>query len=33
MSLIVREEKSKKLILMTKGADSIMIPRTTMGEK
>lgn len=30
MSLIVKEEKSGKIYLMTKGADSIMIPRTTL---
>jgi magnesium-transporting ATPase (P-type) len=33
MSLIVKEEKSNKILLMTKGADSIMIPRTNMGKK
>ena len=33
MSLIVREEKSGKLFLMTKGADSIMLPRTIIGQK
>jgi magnesium-transporting ATPase (P-type) len=33
MSLIVREEASQKLFLMTKGADSIMLPRTTLSEK
>jgi len=33
MSLIVREEKSKKVYLMTKGADSIILPRTTVGSK
>ncbi len=32
MSLIVREEVSQKLLLMTKGADSIMLPRTTLNE-
>jgi phospholipid-transporting ATPase len=30
MSLIVQEEVSKKIIIMTKGADSIMLPRTTI---
>lgn len=30
MSLIVKEEISGKLFLMTKGADSIMLPRTTV---
>jgi len=31
MSLVVKEEKSGKLYIMTKGADSIMIPRTNLG--
>jgi Ca2+-transporting ATPase len=31
MSLIIREEKSGKFFIMTKGADSIMLPRTTLG--
>jgi magnesium-transporting ATPase (P-type) len=31
MSLVVKEEKSNKIFLMTKGADSVMIPRTNMG--
>ena len=30
MSLIVREEVTGNLYLMTKGADSIMLPRTTL---
>ena len=30
MSIIVKEEISSKLYLMTKGADSIMLPRTTL---
>lgn len=30
MSLIVKEEISGKIILMTKGADSIMLPRTNL---
>jgi len=33
MSLIVKEELSGKLFLMTKGADSIMLPRTTLTAK
>ncbi|CDW88154.1 p-type atpase [Stylonychia lemnae] len=33
MSLIVKEEKSGKLYLMTKGADSIMLPRTNLQVK
>lgn len=33
MSLVVREEISGKLYLMTKGADSIMLPRTTLNTK
>ena len=33
MSLIVREESTNKLFLMTKGADSIMLPRTTVTAK
>ena len=33
MSLIVREESTSKLLLMTKGADSIMLPRTTVTAK
>lgn len=33
MSLIVKEELSGKLFLMTKGADSIMLPRTTLSAK
>lgn len=31
MSLIVKEEKSGKILLMTKGADSIVLPRTKLG--
>jgi len=30
MSLIVKEDKSGKIYLMTKGADSIMLPRTNL---
>lgn len=30
MSLIVKEELSGKLLLMTKGADSVMLPRTNL---
>lgn len=33
MSLIVKEELSGNLYLMTKGADSIMLPRTTLRSK
>jgi magnesium-transporting ATPase (P-type) len=33
MSLIVKEEKSGKILLMTKGADSIVLPRTSLGKK
>jgi hypothetical protein len=33
MSLVVKEEKSGKIFLMTKGADSIVLPRTKMGDK
>lgn len=32
MSLIVLEHKSKKIYLMTKGADSIMLPRTKLAK-
>jgi magnesium-transporting ATPase (P-type) len=32
MSLIVKEEVSGKIFLMTKGADSIMLPRTKLKE-
>lgn len=33
MSLIVREEKTGKIYLMTKGADSIILPRCVIGDK
>ena len=33
MSLIVKDEHSGKHYLMTKGADSIMLPRTTLAGK
>lgn len=33
MTLIVKDETTGRYILMTKGADSIMMPRTTLGAK
>lgn len=33
MSLVVKDENSGKHILMTKGADSIMLPRTQLNPK
>ena len=33
MSLIVKEEKSGKILLMTKGADSIVLPRCKISTK
>ena len=33
MTLIVEEQNTKKILVMTKGADSIMIPRTTLPDK
>lgn len=33
MTLLVKEEHTGKYLLMTKGADSIMLPRTTLGGK
>lgn len=33
MSLIVKEEKSGKILLMTKGADSIVLPRCIIHTK
>lgn len=33
MSLLVKEEKTGKILLMTKGADSIILPRCNLHDK